>query len=118
MAKLYVNENFPAAIVGRLRELGHDILTSREAGQANLGIPDDRVLRFAIERGRIVLTHNRNDFIRLHRRVRDHSGIIVCRYDAEAERQASLIHAALTEHDSLAGRLVRVGKRTMRLDRD
>ena len=47
MKKLYVNENFPLPIVQTLRYLGHDVLTSLEAGNANQRIPDDAVLAFA-----------------------------------------------------------------------
>jgi hypothetical protein len=31
--------------------MGHDVLTVQEAGNANLGIPDDQVLAFAISIG-------------------------------------------------------------------
>ena len=68
MANLYANENFPLAAVEGLRVLGHDVLTSLEAGTANQAIPDDRVLAFASDLGRAVLTHNRLDFKRLHRK--------------------------------------------------
>ncbi len=34
MARLYSNENFPLEAVRRLRSMGHDVLTSFEAGQA------------------------------------------------------------------------------------
>ena len=47
MARLYSNENFPLPVVEALRRRGHDVLTTLEAGQANRGIPDDEVLRFA-----------------------------------------------------------------------
>ncbi len=50
-----------------LRGLGHDVLTSRDAGKSNEAIPDEEVLCFAIENQRAVITHNRQDFIRLHR---------------------------------------------------
>jgi predicted nuclease of predicted toxin-antitoxin system len=50
--------------------------TCQEAGNANLGIPDNEVLTFAIEQNRVVLTTNRLDFIRLHRHTGAHSGII------------------------------------------
>lgn len=76
-ARLYSNENFPLPAVEALRRLGHDVLTSHDAGKSNAGIPDDEVLRFATENGRAVLTHNRQDFIRLHRESADHAGIIV-----------------------------------------
>jgi len=48
MTRLYSNENFPLDMVIELRKLGHDVLTSYEAGQANQGIPDIEVLAFAI----------------------------------------------------------------------
>lgn len=36
----YSNENFPLDMVTALRELGYNVLTSYEAGQANQGIPE------------------------------------------------------------------------------
>ncbi|WP_445305545.1 DUF5615 family PIN-like protein [Microcoleus sp. herbarium2] len=35
MARFYTDENFPLAVVELLRALGHDVLTAREAGNAN-----------------------------------------------------------------------------------
>jgi len=63
MASLYTNENFPAKLVALLREMGHDVLTSYEAGNANQRIQDSDVLEFAAKSGRILLTLNRRDFI-------------------------------------------------------
>jgi hypothetical protein len=40
LARLYANENFPLPAVKRLRELGHDVLTTIEAGKANQSIDD------------------------------------------------------------------------------
>jgi hypothetical protein len=37
MADLFADENFSLRVVRELRKLGHDILTSREAGLANQG---------------------------------------------------------------------------------
>jgi len=61
IARLYSNENFPLPVVSALRDLGHDVRTSRDAGKANEAIPDDEVLRFATENQRAVITHNRQD---------------------------------------------------------
>jgi hypothetical protein len=47
MAAIYSNENFPKRVGEKLRRLGHDVLTSYEAGQANQKIPDDQVLAYA-----------------------------------------------------------------------
>ena len=76
MAGLYSNENFPRRVVETLRLLGHDVLTSHEAGRANQKVRDDEVLRFATEPQRAVLTLNRLDFFRLHRATDgQHAGI-------------------------------------------
>jgi hypothetical protein len=108
MAYLYTNENFPLKATMALRSLGHDVLTSQEAGQANQAVADAEVLRFATARGRALLTINRRDFIRLHRINPVHAGIVVCTQDPDTQGQAERIHKAIRALDSLAGQLVRV----------
>jgi len=81
--RLYSNENFSLAMIEQLRDLGCDVLTSYDAGQANQGIPDREVLRFATEQNRAVITFNRDDFVALHRGGQHHSGIIVCKDDRD-----------------------------------
>lgn len=110
MAAIYANENFPRRVVIELRLLGHDVLTSHEAGRANQMVPDDEVLRFATEQGRAVLTLNRLDFFRLHRSTGgQHAGIIACTRDDENPAAfASRIHTAIAGVSSLTGQLVRV----------
>ncbi len=110
MAFFYANENFPLAVVQELRRLGHDVLTTMEAGQAGEAIPDERVLMFARETRRAVITLNRRDFIRLHNTSSDHSGIVVCTADPDPFAQAARIHAAVTAQGSLAGVLLRVNR--------
>ena len=110
MASLYSNENFPLPVVEALRESGHDVLTSAQAGNANQGIPDDEVLRFATTPGRAVLTLNRQDFISLHRQSSDHGGIVACTFNANFSDQARRIHHALQNITTLNGQLVRVNK--------
>ncbi len=110
MASLYSNENFPKRVVDELRRLGHDVLTSYEAGRANQKIPDDQVLQFAISQNRAVLTLNRLDFIRLHQDKQGaHAGIIVCTRDDTAPLAfAERIHSALRIHPDPAGQLIRI----------
>jgi len=110
MARLYSNENFPRRVVEALRALGHDVLTSLEAGRANQRIPDDEVLRFATSEGRTVLTLNRRDFVHLHTAQPGHAGVIVCTYDADTAAFAERIHAAILKQAALKGRLLRVVK--------
>jgi predicted nuclease of predicted toxin-antitoxin system len=66
VARFYSNENIALQVVIELRRLGHDVLTSLEAGNANASVPDPEVLAFASSRQRILLTHNRRHFLKLH----------------------------------------------------
>lgn len=110
MASFYSDENFPKRVVEELRRLGHDVLTSYEAGRANQKIPDDQVLAYAKGENRAVLTLNRLDFIRLHRETQGaHSGIIVCtRDDADPVAFARRIHSSLPTCGNPAGQLIRI----------
>lgn len=111
MARLYTNENFRRRIVEALRALGHDVLTSFEAGNANLGIPDDEVLGFARANNRIVVTFNRKDFIQLHKQNSNHSGIIVCTEDKDYTGLANRIHEAiLSLNNNTINQLIRVNR--------
>jgi predicted nuclease of predicted toxin-antitoxin system len=101
VAFLYSDENFPLPVVERLRDLGHDVLTAREAGNANLQIPDEDVLSFAIANGRAVITRNRRDFMRLHQRSSEHAGIVVCTEDSDFEGVAMRIHQSISSKKSL-----------------
>ena len=108
MARLYSNENLPIRIVLALRELGHDVVTSFEAGNANAAIPDDAVLRFATDNHRAVVTLNRRDFQMLHRLTAEHSGIIVCTDDSDRTALAGRIHAAIETLADLRGQLIKI----------
>lgn len=111
MARLYSNENFDLTVVNLLRKLNHDVLTSKEAGNANLGIPDDAVFAFAHADNRVVVTYNYQHFKKLHRLSPDHSGIIICTEDKDLPALAQRIHnAILSEGDTLQGKLIRVNR--------
>lgn len=91
-----------------MRNLGHDVLTVEEAGNANQRIPDDLVLAFAVGQERSILTVNRIDFIRLHRRDNQHFGIVVCTNNRNWEQFAARIDEAVRAEESLRGKLIRV----------
>jgi predicted nuclease of predicted toxin-antitoxin system len=111
MALLYADEQFPRIVVELLRALGHDVLTVQEARNANLGIPDEDVLAFAVTNERAVLTLNRIDFIRLHASQPNHAGIIVCKDDQQnRQRMATRISEAISNLETLRGMLVRVNR--------
>lgn len=48
MARFYSNENIALQVVTELRGLGHDVLTSLDAGKANAAVPDAEVLALAV----------------------------------------------------------------------
>jgi hypothetical protein len=95
MAQLYADEDFPLPVVEALRQLGHDVLTAQQSGNANQPMADADVLTFARTQGRALLTLNRRDFIRLHLADLQHAGIIVCRPDAHFQALAEWISIAI-----------------------
>jgi len=108
MASFYADEQFPVQVTELLRNLGHDVLTVQQAGNANQRIPDDQVLAFAVGQERSILTVNRIDFIRLHRRDNQHFGIVVCTNNRNWEQFASRVDEAVRDEESLRGKLIRV----------
>lgn len=111
MASFYTNENFPIRVAQHLREMGHDVLTSHEAGNANQRIPDVDVLEFAANSSRILLTLNRRDFIELHEKKPTHAGIVVCTQNTDLYEQAEQIDLAIQETGEIAGKLIRVNRK-------
>ncbi|MFZ5832991.1 MAG: DUF5615 family PIN-like protein [Planctomycetota bacterium] len=81
MARLYANENFPLPAVEELRRLGHDVLTTSEAGTAGQALSDDEVLDFAVGEKRTLVTLNRRHCVRIYQQRSTHEGIIVCTVD-------------------------------------
>jgi hypothetical protein len=110
VARLYSNENFPQPVVEALRRLGHDVLTSLEAGRVNQRVSDDEVIAFAKTADRAVLTLNRRHFHSAHRRSPAHAGIITCTVDADYPALAARIHRLVSALPDLSGQLIKVTK--------
>lgn len=110
MARFLADENFPLPVVEELRRLGHDVLTTADAGKAGQSIADEAILGLAAAEGRTLLTLNRKHFIRLHASQPRHAGIVACTLDLDFAGQAGRIHAAITPPADLAGCLVRVNR--------
>lgn len=110
MAQLYADEDFSYPVIQRLRQLGHDILTAHEAGQAGQGIEDAAVIAFATAVGRAVVTFNRRHFIRLHTEISSHAGIIVCTRDDDVAALADRIHHQLQSASTLQNQLLRINR--------
>jgi uncharacterized protein with PIN domain len=77
--KLFLNEDVHTRLAKALRQRGFDVLTTVEADM--LGISDEEQLALATSQGRVVLSFNRGDYARLHKRYAEHGwehcGIIV-----------------------------------------
>ncbi len=110
MARLYADENFPLPAVQELHRLGHNVLTTQEAGKAGQSEFGDVILRSASADGRAVLTLNRKHFIRLHSTHPDHSGIVAFTFDPDFVGQARRIHEAIGSRTQLRGELIRVNR--------
>jgi predicted nuclease of predicted toxin-antitoxin system len=108
MAQFYADEHVPPEITETLRALGHDVLTVQEDGRANQGIEDPQVLARATQLGRAVVTNNRRDFHRLHRRFPNHAGVVTYTDDPDKIAIANRIDSAIKRYTSLVGQLIRV----------
>jgi len=95
MIKLYADEKFRQPAVEELRKIGYDVLTAYEAGQAT-------------QQKRVVITYNRQDFIKLHNKLKEHAGIIVCTENHNDQQLAQRVHTQLMAHISLDNKLIRV----------
>src|SRR5689334_22501888 len=103
MARLYIDEDFPLEVAIALRKRGHDVLTALEAGIANKRIQDPNVLAYATVHQRAVITMNRRDFIRLHRHLPDHAGLVVCTDEPDRVALAERIDKLLNDTPILNG---------------
>lgn len=111
MARIYSNENIAAQVVTELRRLGHDVLTSFDAGNANSSVPDADVLAFATDRGRVLLSHNRRHFLRLHQhRTGEHFGIVLCTFGPDFLRLAVRIDQSLAAASDIRNQVIRVNR--------
>ena len=108
MARLQADEDFRASVIAWLRELGHDVQSAHQGGVANRKIPDEEMLSYSTSQGRLLLTHNRNDYVRLHRTGVIHEGILVCRQTGDPETLALQIHTGLASQASCKAVLIRV----------
>ncbi len=79
--KLFIDEDsLSKPLVKFLRKAGYNVVTVNEVGLN--GKSDLMVLNYAIEIGRIILTHNCQDFENLHKETITHPGIFAIRNDS------------------------------------
>lgn len=78
MARLFADENFPFPTVQALRRLGHDVVTVEDVGRGGQRWSDADVLEFARSNGRVLVTLNRKDFLRLYSAVQPRGPTETC----------------------------------------
>jgi len=109
MHLLLADENFDIEVSKLLlEEFGHDVVTLQDLGLAGIKYPDEKVLEKATELGRCVMTFNRKDFLKLHRKVKKHTGIIICTYNPNQVRLAEKIHQAIQGKEDLVNQIIRI----------
>lgn len=109
MSKLFLgDEDFDHIAVGYLLEWGYDVVTIQDLGLDRIKFPDEAVLQKAIDLKRVLLTHNRRHFIRLHARNDHHFGIIVCTQSRQHKRLAEKIVEILEDSDEIDGQLIKI----------
>jgi len=106
--RLFTDEDVYASLASKLRSKGLDALSTLEANR--LGESDESQLEWAAGGGRVLLTFNVADFIRLNDRFihasRHHAGIIVSRQRAIGDllRRIVVLTSALSAEE-MADRL-------------
>ena len=73
--RFHCDEQVERAIAEALKRRGIDVTTTPEAGL--LGAADEEQLAFAISQERVIFTQD-DDFLALHQRGLEHSGIVYC----------------------------------------
>ena len=104
----YADEDFAYPVVLELRRLNHHVITVQEDHRQ--GIDDASLLARAHGLGRVVLTHNRRHFERLHRNGQIHSGIVSCTRDQDFPALANRIDDAV-RHLSIGRWCIRVNRK-------
>ncbi|GAB4463637.1 MAG: hypothetical protein Kow0070_24460 [Anaerolineales bacterium] len=90
---LYFDEDVSAGVVENLRTRGFDVLSARDAG--TLGRSDDEQMLYAVSQRRAIVTHNRVDFEKQHRKFLEgglkHYGVIIAKRRRDTEEVAKLL---------------------------
>lgn len=101
---VYCDEDVHGAVVRGLRRIG--LHTTSTAFVGNLGLDDEAQLRWSSAAGRVLLTHNVQDFPRIHyefaARGESHSGIVMGRQDlsiGEIIRRGAHLCSTLSAED-------------------
>lgn len=79
LIRFYLDADVDIKLAANLRRAGYDCVSAREVG--NAALDDETQIVFATNEGRVLLTHNIQDFVPIFERWwhanRDHPGIVV-----------------------------------------
>ncbi len=87
--KFLLDHDVPDDASFALEAMGHEVVKLREL--LPVTTPDDQVLRLAGERGALLITCNRDDFLAAAGRVPHHGIIILIRRKSRAQERAALV---------------------------
>jgi predicted nuclease of predicted toxin-antitoxin system len=86
--RFLLDHDVPDDLSYLLKQLGHDVTLLRETLPGNS--TDEAVLKLANERGYLLLTCNRDDFLQLATRMPHHGIVVVIRRRTRSEERAAL----------------------------
>lgn len=92
----YTDEHVSKAVISGLRRREVDVLTTPESGL--MGASDAEHLNFSKKEGRVIFTQDA-DFLRLHARTGEHSGIV---YASATTPVGKIIKGLMLIHDILS----------------
>ncbi len=110
MAAIYADENTEGKLILALRERGHDVLTMLDEDLAGKKTPDSHVFARAVATKRLLVTHNRKHFIKIHAQNAVHHGIMICTFDDDFAALTTRIHEKLSSQQDFAGQLIRINR--------
>ncbi len=113
------DESCAGPVIRALRDAGHEVIAIAEVAK---GTPDERVIESAFDRGRVLITEDRDFGELVYARSRSTAGVMFVKFHGRARRAKS---AAVVEAAKLGARLrngftvvepgrVRVGRRPPR----
>lgn len=113
MVRCFLDNDFPFGAGGELQRLGHNVEPARSTNRERCN--DEDQLLYAATEGRILITHNRRDFLLLHdawqrwSRAWDvqplHAGILVLRQGLTYQEYAARIDSYLSDAGSVTNAL-------------
>jgi len=92
--RLYLDADVDVELTANLRRAGYDCVSAREVG--NAALDDESQMVFAVNEGRVLVTHNIQDFVPIFERWwhtgLSHPGVVVSQQIPLGELQRRVVH--------------------------